>query len=421
MIKSKKIRFKDFIFKLLIIGLLFTNCDRPLENGSISKEFNTQEEIENKVVELGNLLEDFQVGKLDTSKFVSRFGKELYNLHSNSNIPVYADLFPGELKNLSEDLLIAIINSNGLNEKEKVSVLLLQDHSSSKVREIANEAGLLKNAVADEASVDTITIGKNGYKVETNILSFESEDSFSEFMKTLVNQDEEKINDWEKSINFTSMRRNFENIKQKQDIDHLKIDTSRIPDIWFESVVNPDGKLRIANTIYEFDFAVDEVKIRDEEADCYVTMGIGNRIGGDCSNKIEVCTRDIPVTVGSSITLGRKWDRWYLVYASVGARTTIYLDPFNQAPRTWSVNSVNLLIDQWHRVDIGICNWWGWPGLPIISISNIGQTNNNTWQANKVWVWSAGSSVPKFNVPVYQRVHHWYNGNWNQDCHTDNW
>ena len=276
MIKSKKIRFKDFIFKLLIIGLLFTNCDRPLENGSISKEFNTQEEIENKVVELGNLLEDFQVGKLDTSKFVSRFGKELYNLHSNSNIPVYADLFPGELKNLSEDLLIAIINSNGLNEKEKVSVLLLQDHSSSKVREIANEAGLLKNAVADEASVDTITIGKNGYKVETNILSFESEDSFSEFMKTLVNQDEEKINDWEKSINFTSMRRNFENIKQKQDIDHLKIDTSRIPDIWFESVVNPDGKLRIANTIYEFDFAVDELKIRDEEADCCVTMGIGN-------------------------------------------------------------------------------------------------------------------------------------------------
>lgn len=294
----------------------------------------------------------------------------------------------------------------------------MQDDLSETVAIAATNAGLKKDMFAEELPPNRQPISIEGITIASdNMLVFASQTDFDTLMSTLVNHYEEDIDAWEQSLGFLSMRRNWEIIKEDPSVDDLAIDNERIPDPWFESIVNPEGRVQVAGTIYDFDF-------NNDRATIYYPTGItedielGNRGGSSCSGHIDQCSRQYTMPGLTQHTTGNKWNRWYVFYASVGANVMSYR--YQQISNTYSqhyVNKLQFMIDHWYKLRFRLCSFG-----PYITITNHTVIRFDHWKHSYSWGWSSGfPTANRWDVPEYGRVHHWIGYDWNLDCHTNLW
>ena len=402
----------------------FQSCTPKKETGILDAPLETKEQVDAAIKKLESILGEPLNSKADTSRIIKHIGEGVLHLHLNAKIPVLSEYFPKSLKNIPESILLALIKTDELSEEAKVSTLLLQHHSSDKVRSEASRLKLNKALLAESSPNQDVPIPDKGYSVTTeNTLDFETKESFAEFMDSFVNQSDSSMDKWEQSIGFISMRTTMEGLKKHPEANHLAIDSSRIDDTWFESVLNPEGKLIIANVLYQLDVAADIMTITELEKDSTYRIQLDNKsaAGNNCPGRKYEPDRIIPhpsIPGANYIIVGKKWRSFYLSWGSVGASTTIYLGS-NGSYQTESVPEVLLLIDQWHILQYRKCN----SSDSYTAITNSSRSESNTWKSKKVW---QSYAFKRVDVPIYQRVHHWFigplNANyWNQDVHTDNW
>ena len=402
---------------LLTAALIYSGCKKAeLEKTGES----TFETAEAGWGDINNLLNQLENETITLEEFLNQLEQVMATLEGG------IESLPPGLRRLPDKALLGMINSSK-PDIFKVSMLLLQSDISETVAIAASEAGLKRDMLTEPIPPVRGPINTVGVTVTSDqILMFESEAAFESTMNSLVNHAESDIDSWESEIGFTSMRRNFEMIKEDPTVDDLSIDTLRIGDVYFESIVNSNGDMRVADTIYNFDFGQDLVMvINAATGDVVRSIDLGNedRLLGACSNNIVEDPREIQTPYGYSLVFwGRKWSRRWLNYASVGAYTKSYKKTATLV-KAYPL-SLHLMIDQWYHLKFRGC--FGSPPYNIVtSVHYVTATLRTGLPV--IFSWNAGFPLAdRYEVPEWGRTHHWgdqffVNEHWDHDVHLNTW
>ncbi|KAA3622060.1 MAG: hypothetical protein DWQ02_26700, partial [Bacteroidetes bacterium] len=181
--------------------------------------------------------------------------------------------------------------------------------------------------------------------VKNDILFFRNFNIMEEAIRSLRNRTDEEIDEWEKEIGFLSMRREINVQQQNPDIDDIELDSKRIPDTGFETILTPKGFYQVADTIYQ---VMDDKLIRfnlegEKLGEQNFHRGTSNWCYrfSSCSRLLENGTRKI---------VGRKWVQNYGHYGSIGASSKHYKKNNKGKFKKAKVPFIHLYLDQWHEV-----------------------------------------------------------------------
>lgn len=171
----------------------------------------------------------------------------------------------------------------------------------------------------EECSTEGVTV-KNG------MLHFESMAAFEKVVGTLVNQPEQALDAWERKLGFTSLRTHNDILQQNPHVDDADMDSRRIPDLCFESLLNRGGRFRIDEKIYEVDMPKEVLNIRNLRNEIIEVRPIETKsssAGCAANNSQWICSLEL--NGGNNKIQGKRWYIWVPgVYVAIGINTTYY-------------------------------------------------------------------------------------------------
>jgi len=185
----------------------------------------------------------------------------------------------------------------------------------------------------------------------------------------------------------------------------------RIPDEYFETVLNKDGKIRIGDSIYVIDYlnianTFNYGTYRNDTINCFAW-----------TDYQTYCSRII--NGGRNKIAGTKWVHNFGIYNSLGIRTNHYKKNRRGKWKKRKASEINFYIDQWHylkywvnrstNADINCYN-------PIV-YTNYRKRKTNARKINDVIQYTI---IDEIKVKEFGRVHNWTT-NYNEDCHLENW
>jgi len=391
---------------LLIIGLTYTGCKKA----ELEKQSESTEIGQAGWGDVNNLLNQLENGSITMEEFIDQLAQAMAELEGGIE-----DLPPG-LRSMPDQALIGIINSQK-PDAFKVSMLLLQNELSETVAQAAADAELRKDLLAVELQPNTTPINTLGISVSsTNVLVFDNMAVFASTMNTLDGHIEADLDAWENSIGFSSMRRHFNNMENAPGADLDAIIDIRIADLWFESVVNSNGRIQISDTLYDFDFVNDFAWITYPDGTAE-QRDMDNMGLSECSgNKFECIGQQYVNKDGFTLRVrGKKQWAFYLFRRSIVGRTWgQILDPTTGTWKQNNLGTTHFYLDQWHFLDWKRCNKNDWR-----------QDNNHKFSANGwkcAFPFESQTGTRRYYVEEFGRLHHWIDDDyWDHDCHTETW
>lgn len=195
-------------------------------------------------------------------------------------------------------------------------------------------------------SISSLTLNED-------MLYFDDTTAFFNTMAALVNHSDSAIDEWEGDLNFTSLRylNELDTIVEIEDLE------ARIPDKYFESVLNEDFALRIDDSIYVFFEEDNYCAIYSISGEDTIHRNFSSSREGCSNNRFKyVKCHDYPYesTGFSWILVTQKWNRSYGLYASIGFRNKVFVVwRWSQSKPLVKMSSreyINVTTDPWHDI-----------------------------------------------------------------------
>jgi len=280
---------------------------------------------------------------------------------------------------------------------------------------------------ADTLSNNTATPSTDSVSKVSGILVFETMTAFNTVMQTLVNQTDEALNTWEHDLNFSSLRTYYNNIEDEDETDAFLIDSIRLPGKAFESILNEGASVQIGDSLYYFnpDSNYFVMSVFDPTTkELYYTRNCNKNGSGCWTNKSTEPTRHYNFSGTEYKIAGKKWIHNYGIWSEIGMKTKTWKWErhwlFGWRWRNWDAPSIHAYLD---------IKSWGYElvfhagtscSAPNYEKENVRKNAFNDNKVRHLFDWAAGAGSYRW-VSKYGRIHHWFYGHWNDDCHNNNW
>lgn len=247
---------------------------------------------------------------------------------------------------------------------------------------------------------------------------FSSVEQISKVAGLLSPLSEEQLDQWEGAMEFYSQRRLNNEKMRSEDVDDFEMEEQRINLRFIESLFDKEGVVYVdtMQIVYQGDKVFKAYSFNTgKEIKLAEQMKRSNTIPcNDCRpGKFQHC--DKYFHNGNYKVVGTKWNEGYFFYASVGFRTKYYLKNYlGNWKMAYAPSMLGINLDQWHHVQIcdGI---WG-----TNNYSNIRKEKYNS-PHHVEHVIKLGFFRQNYCVPYFGRVHHWKDGDYNNDAHCEPW
>jgi len=247
-----------------------------------------------------------------------------------------------------------------------------------------------------------------------NSLHFKDIDHARKTAAILSHMDEPQIDEWEKSIQYSSQRKVLNEKRKSEDIDDEEFAKERISLYFIETIFDAEGVVFI-----------DSLKITHEgknkfNAYNFINKQVVNLNFGNPSNiltknncnqyKRQHCDRYFHNN-NYKVT-GTKWNDGHGIYASVGFKTNYYLKNHKgKWKNAYAPSMLGANLDQWAKVTIYTIAG----GNTYRSIRK--EKRNAPHVVEKVIDWCM--FCQNFCVTEFGRVHHWKDDDYNTDAHCE--
>jgi hypothetical protein len=219
-------------------------------------------------------------------------------------------------------------------------------------------------------------------------------------------------------MEFYSLRKLNNKKMLSEEVDDFQMEEQRINLRFIESLFNEEGLVYVdtMQVVYMGDKVFKAYSFNTgKEISLSEQKNKSNIIPcNDCrQGKFQHCDRYF--NNGNYKVVGTKWNEGYFFYASVGFRTKYYLkNRFGNWKTAYAPSMLGANLDQWHHVQI--CDgMWG-----ASTYSNIRKEKyNSPHHVEQVIKW--GVFRQNYCVPYFGRVHHWKDGDYNNDAHCEPW
>ncbi len=255
-------------------------------------------------------------------------------------------------------------------------------------------------------STTGVTKHNNGYLVFAKRIDFENT------MTDIVNNKRTRIETWESSLNFVSRYSYWDNYSK----NHPEISDDsiyRVPDRYFESVLDENDKIKINDTLYTFDFETGKCLITPDNGEPYYY------VKGTCDD--NCCSQgkwDAPhkyYTSDHRLECYKWRDSWAGIYSSIG------IDNNNREKNSWgnfkpkSTPIITLFIDHWYEVEYYLDFFPAQIGTLTDEMRTVTNESDNTWTID--WAFNTGSHHCS---PKFERFHFYLDDFWDDGHHDDN-
>jgi hypothetical protein len=261
---------------------------------------------------------------------------------------------------------------------------------------------------------NSVPIPTSGVSVENGYLVFDQMETFNSVMDLIVNRDRNEIYSWTQNMGYTSLYDVNQAYVDDPATESFEFNENRIPDRYFETILNADGKIKIGTDLYVYNFAGGFLTVFHENGSTTThTLSFENLEG---KMPIEQTRKrfGVPITYGSAFghpnfrLSGNKFWADFVIYASLGANLT-HSEVSNGRWKPKKRHYLKILVDQWHTI-----SWSKNNGADQTRTNRRWETNTLQSDMCLVLDWGPGT----FSAVNYPRIH-MYSEIIDRDLHID--
>ena len=261
-------------------------------------------------------------------------------------------------------------------------------------------------------------IPTSGVSVENGYLVFNQMETFSSVMDLIVNRDRDEIYNWTQNMGYTSLYDVNQAFVDDPSTESFDFNENRIPDRYFETILNADGKIKIGTDLYVYNFAAGYLTVYHENGFTTThTLNFETLPEGKMPIQQTRKRPGVPVIYNSGFGFpqfkltGNKFWADFVIYSSLGANLTHYEKNGNNSWKPKKRHYLKILVDQWHTIS---WNRNRWPDY--MWRSNM-RWETNTLQSDMCLLLDYGA-ILTFSAVNYPRIH-CYSEIIDRDLHID--